>query len=104
MEYQIMQGDQYDIRFTISDTDGNEITEADVSAVEFVVGCIKKKYPGDIKYRDNWWMFLLTQEDSMKLEYRIQHAQVRVKFKSGEVIGKQIGPLKVLESVSKEVL
>lgn len=104
MDYQIMQGDQYTVSIDISDVNGKTITDSYVEEMELIIGCVRKKYPGDIEFKNGKWSFLLTQQESMRLGYRVMHGQVRVKFTTGDVVGKQIGPFKIVESVSKDVL
>ena len=50
-DMQIMQGDQYNIPFEISDSQGAAILPAQVESVEFSIGNMRKSYPDNAAVR-----------------------------------------------------
>ena len=105
MATRIMQGDSYDLGIEILDEAGKPVVPADVMDVEIVIGHMKKTYAkNEVKYGEDVWLFPLSQEESFRLMASKPKAQVRVKWKSGEVDGTKIDLSSVDESSSKEVL
>lgn len=98
-----MQGDQYHLRIRILDKSGNAIDSNAAESVEFIVGGIRKVYPGDACFSDGYWLVPMTQQETMTLKHRCD-GQIRVKFAGGDVRGAILGPLLVSDSSSKEVL
>lgn len=101
----IMQGDAYDFGVVIT-LNGGPIDIDLVEKAEMVVGTHRKEYPGELTYDSNSGKFLfpLTQEESFSLCSLPQPAQIRIKFKTGEVFGGGLGTVNVSPSASKEVL
>lgn len=98
----IMQGDAYSIPIRIRS--GNvEITPDMVESIEFVIGSITKSYPNEVSFTDSW-QFPLTQEESFQLSPNMQPLQIRIKFLSGEIIGRKYGCISIESSISKAVL
>lgn len=105
MATRIMQGDAYDLGIEIFDDNGNQVLPDDVSDVEIVLGHMTKTYANnEIKYGEDCWLFPMSQEDSFRLMASKPKAQVRIKWKTGEVDGAKIDMSSVDESSSKEVL
>ena len=87
----MVQGDAYSLDVTIKNN-GSPINISDVKTVEFTLFNFKKIYPGDAEYSDGKFHIPLCQ------------MQVRVKFKSGDVIGSEIKQIDVAHALSKAVL
>lgn len=105
MATRIMQGDAYDLGIEIFDDNGKMVTPDDVSDVEIVIAHMSKSYANkEIKYGESVWLFPLTQEESFAIMPSKPKAQVRIKWKTGEVDGTKIDLSSVDESSSKEVL
>ena len=101
----VMQGDQYAIPFRITDREGTLLTDNDLTAVEIVIGTLRKITP-DITYNPDteMWEFPLTQSDSLALEAAPLRAQVRGVFPNGNVVGGTAGYIHIIRSLSEEVL
>ena len=106
----IMKGDQYPIPFRIvyKDSSTGSIVNATpemVDNLEICIGHLTKSFP-DVCYDDykERWYFPLTQEESFALAERRVKVQVRVLLSTGEVVGKFVGELVVIDSMSREVL
>lgn len=102
----IMQGDQYNVPILIKAYDGTAINIDIVSDVEVMIGKLRKRYPGEITYSTerNRWIFPLTQDESFALATSRQPVQVRIKFNNGDVVGVNVGEIKIGYSRSREVL
>lgn len=101
----MMQGDSYGIPVEIKRGDGAAVTNADILDVEVVIGSLRKTYRnGDIAYTNGKWIFPLTQEESFSFPSGEVKAQVRVKWRNGEVVGCSLGRVTVNYSRSKEVM
>lgn len=101
----MIQGDAYSIRFKIQDSTGQVITDSMVDDVEIALGEKIKSYAnGELTYSDNHWLYPISQQESFSIDFGLVHVQVRVKFTSGEVIGKDVGLISVKNSISKEIL
>lgn len=105
MATRIMQGDAYDLGIEIRDEDRNVVTPDDIADVEIVIGYLTRTYAkGELKFGEDVWLFPLTQEESFKLMASRPKAQIRVKWKTGEVDGVKLDLGSVDESYSREVL
>ncbi len=104
-EITIMQGDQYAVPFAITGRNGDPVTAEDISALEVVIGTLRKTTP-EVTYNaeTGMWDFPLTQAESFALEAKPEKAQLRVKFPDGSVIGTNAGLVLVVPSASREVL
>lgn len=101
----MMQGDSYSLAVEIRKEDGTIVTDADVSDVEITIGNItKSKSGGSVSYANEVWNFPLSQDETFSLTASRVRAQVRVKWKNGDVEGVVLDPRRVNESISKEVL
>ena len=100
----MMQGDAYHLSFKIKKGD-DVITDEMVDDVEIVIGKIRKSLSaGEVSWGDGVWLFPLTQDETFDLRGIAQRAQVRVKFKGGDIIGVRLPDIDVDASLSSEVL
>lgn len=106
----VMQGDQYAVPFYITyiDGDSGEKLSATPEIVEnmiITIGNIQKTLP-DVTYNatKETWECPLTQDDTFSLSEKSVLVQVRILFTTGDVVGKDVGYLKVTPSVNREVL
>ena len=107
IEY-IMQGDQYAIPFHISyisdSSEKIDITPELIDKIEICIGPIIKTTPA-ITYDSakSIWYFPITQEETFSMSSKSVKSQIRVYFKTGDVIGKDLGYIVIRESMSKEI-
>ena len=91
MSLRIKQGDAYTVPVRVL-ANGSPINIADVEAVEFRIGDVRKLYPGQATYdgESGEFMVPLTQEDTLAMpEDDAVMFDLRVKFAGGAVIGTQ---------------
>lgn len=101
----MMQGDAYNLGFTIRNNAGSAVTPEDVINVEITIGNLTKTYlNGDVTYLNGRWYFPLTQAETFLFRPSAIKAQVRIKWANGVVEGKPVYGVRVHESRSKEVL
>lgn len=103
----IMQGDQYAVPVEILTQDDVPANGETFMEVEIVIGGIcKTMTSGAVVYDADRQAFLfpLTQAETFAMRDLHQQAQVRVKTKSGEVIGRRLGRVVIDVSDSKEAL
>nr|DAK88393.1 MAG TPA: BppU domain protein [Caudoviricetes sp.] len=98
----LVQGDSYNLSVTIKNK-GQPLDIASVEKVEISLLYLQKSYPGEIGYEDGKFLFPLTQQETFRLP-KLCQMQVRVKFKSGDVIGSEIKQIDVAHALSKAVL
>ena len=107
MSLTIMQGDQYAIEFR-GTQDGKPLDLSKIELIEFVVGGLRKVYPGEVTVDEaGLFLFPLSQEETFGFQTRLLSGQVRVKFVGSAkpvVIGLPTGMISVQTSTSKEVL
>ena len=105
MSLKIMQGDQYAIVFT-GTQDGAPLDLSKIEMIEFIVGKLRKIYPGEVTANDGKFYFPLTQEETFQFKSASQAVHIRVKFTGAEpvVIGTSIEGIRVSDSISKVVL
>lgn len=99
----MMQGDSYSLKIYITQ-EGAPVTPAEAEAVEIMLGPYRKNYPGELAHQDGFWLFPLSQAESLDMMSGRQPCQVRVKFTGGEVLGTEVGLIDVRDSLSREVL
>jgi hypothetical protein len=98
----MIQGDAYNIELNI--TNQGELLDVDqVDTVEVMLGGLRRVYPENIRYSDGKFLFPVTQEETFQLPSSCL-MQVRVKFKSGDVIGSPFQKICVATSLSRVVL
>lgn len=98
------QGDTYELEAALENTDGTALEISDISKVEFVIGPVRKVYPGDATYETDKFIIPLTQAETFQLADKGVPRQVRVLFTNGSVVGSDIIWDAVDISLSKEVL
>lgn len=98
----LVQGDSYNLIVTIKNK-GQPLDVASVEKVEISLLYLQKSYPGEIGYEDGKFLFPLTQQETFRLP-KLCQMQVRVKFRSGDVIGSEIKQVDVAHALSKAVL
>ncbi len=98
----MVQGDAYSIDIEIKNG-GQILTSEDVELVEIIIHDITKKFPGDVTFSDGKFHYPITQQETFNLP-RTCHAQVRVKFPGGDVIGSVMQSIDVYRALSKAVL
>lgn len=107
MAFSIKQGDAcaVPVRITLG---GEAVTAESVELVEFMLGDVRKLYPGDAEYDADMQQFRvpLTQEDTFSLpEDDAVRLDVRVRFRGGTVLGtKKYVPVVTLDAVSREII
>lgn len=107
MAITIKQGDAFDLPVRVT-VNGAAVTSADVEAVEFMVGDVRKTYPEDATYDIENGMFYvsLAQQDTFSFPADDQiMLDVRVKFKGGKVLGiPKMTPILVYDATSEVVI
>ena len=88
MAIKIKQGDAYRIPVSVSVGD-KLLSIDDVSAVEFMLGNVRKLYPGEVEFdaATNMFNIPLTQSESFAFPIGGLSLDIRVKFVGGEVQG-----------------
>ena len=106
----IMQGDEYGIGFTIEqDNNGTPLDITSVDIIQFTVDTLVKYYrengSGQVYYdsKTNTFQFPLSQEETFGFSGDIE-CQIRIKFKNGKIVGKQIGSLELQRSLTEEAI
>lgn len=110
-DYLVMEGDQYAIPLSLK-MNGVAVTANDVQEVEFAIGNLKKYMStGDIVFADGKWNIKLTQADTFQINSMnfkaatfSTRAQIRVKFKTGDVIGYRIPSAAIAKSISEVII
>lgn len=101
----MMQGDSYNLGFTVVNNAGAAVTPSDIQDMEITIGHIRKTYRNaELTYNEGRWYFPLSQEESFGYWPKSIKAQIRIRWANGVVEGKPIHGLRVNESISKEVL
>ena len=101
----MMQGDSYNLGFTVLNNAGVPVTPNDIQDMEITIGHISKTYRNaQIIYMDGKWLFPLSQEETFSYWPKAVKSQVRILWANGILEGKPIHGVRVNESMSKEVL
>lgn len=103
----IMQGDQVLVALTLTNDDGDIITDYGVDEVVVTIGTIEVKMTdGNVSYdaEGEVWMFQITQEASLAQAAGMERMQVRVKFTDGSVCGANVATVFILPAKNTEVL
>lgn len=98
----MVQGDAYSLGVTIKNN-GQAVEIDDIEKVEVTLLYLQKYYPGQITYEDGTFYFHLTQEETFRLP-KVCPMQIRVKFKSGDVLGSEKKQIDVSAALSKVAL
>lgn len=101
----MMQGDSYNLGFTVLNNAGAVVVPDDVTDIEITIGHLRKTLKsGKLFFNNNRWMFPLTQAETFGYWPKSVKAQIRIVWKNGVVEGKTIPGVRIHESLSKEVL
>ena len=101
----MMQGDSYNLGFTVLNNAGVPVTPNDIQDMEITIGHISKTYRNaQIIYIDGKWLFPLSQNETFGYWPKATKAQIRILWANGILEGKPIHGVRVNESLSKEVL
>lgn len=98
----MVQGDAYSLAVTVKNN-GQAVEIDDIEKVELTLLYLQKYYPGQITYADGKFYFPLAQEETFRLP-KVCPMQIRVKFKSGDVLGSEKKQIDVSAALSKAVL
>lgn len=99
----IYQGNTYNIPVKLI-FNGETVTSENVKTVEFAIKDQSVTYPENATYKDEYFTFTLSQENTFALPQGIAEYQLRIKFNDGSVKCTEKGRIEVRGSVSKEVL
>lgn len=101
----MMQGDSYNLGFTVTNNAGSIVTPDDVIDIEITIGHLCKTFSsGKVTYSGGRWFFPLSQAETFSFWPKAPKAQIRVKWNNGVVEGKEVYGVRIHESISKEVL
>lgn len=101
----MMQGDSYQLGIRILNNAGSPVTDQEVAEVEITIGSLRKTYSsGQLRFFENLWLFPFSQAESFGCTPAAVKAQVRLKWKNGVIEGAPLHGVRILESISKEVL
>ena len=101
----MMQGDSYNLGFTVTNNAKVPVTPDDIQDMEITIGHIRKTYRNNqITYFNGKWLFPLTQGETFGYWPKAIKAQIRILWANGIVEGKPIYGVRINESTSKEVL
>ena len=101
----MMQLDSCLLGFTLRSSGGSLLTPTDLTDVEIALGNLVKSWRRqELQFADGKWFFPLSQQESSAFWPGHLRCQVRVLWNNGVVEGKAIQGLRILESISKEVL
>lgn len=85
--------------------DGEPVTDADIEAMEVILGGISKLYPDEVIYADGAFQFPLTQEESFAMAEDRYDLLIRPKFRDGTVAGVlKAGEVEVVATDTRRVL
>lgn len=101
----MMQGDAYNLGFTVLNNAGQPVTPDDIQDMEITLGSIRKTYRGaGITYVDGRWLVNLSQSETFGCWPAAMKSQIRILWRNGVIEGKPIHGVRMDESLSKEVL
>ena len=101
----MMQGDSYNLGFTVKNNAGAIVTPIDILDMEITIGHISKTYKNlQLTYRDGKWLFPISQKASFGYWPKATKVQIRILWADGILEGKPILGVRIYESISKEVL
>lgn len=102
----MMQGDQYRLPIEFKNEDGTPLTQEEISDIEIFVGLFRKTISdGGVGFEESEGVFyvFMTQKETFMLRGEAK-IQARIKFLSGDVMGIDLGTVKIDTSTSKVVL
>ena len=91
---EITQGDCYKVKISLKDDSGEPITDDLVSAVEVMLGGLKKTYPTDVTFEDGNFVFPLSDEESRQM-HGIIPFKIRTTFLNGDAVCVNLGAVEV---------
>lgn len=101
----MMQGDSYNLGFTVLNNAGVPVTPNDILDMEITIGHLRKTYRNaQIIHENGKWLFPLSQEETFGYWPKSTKAQIRIMWANGIIEGKPINGVRIFESISKEVL
>ena len=102
----MMQGDQYKLPIGLGYEDGTFVTPEEAKDLEVFVGGTRKMLSkGEIEFEplENVFYVSLSQKETFMMRGDVS-VQARVLFRSGDVVGIDLGKLKFGQATSKVVL
>lgn len=85
--------------------DGEPVTDADIEAMEVILGGISKLYPDELGYANGEFQFPLTQEERFAMAEDRYDLLIRPKFADGTVSGVlKAGEIEVVATDTRRVL
>ena len=100
----MLQGDSYKVPVEIL-LDDLPLDVDTVEDIEISISTLKKTLKnGEVESSDGLFLFPLTQQETFRLHPSNNEVQVRVLFKTGDVIGTKAGNMHNDRSLSKVVL
>lgn len=101
----MMQGDSYQLGFTVLNNAKSVVTPTDIQDMEITIGHIRKTYRNaQIVFSDGKWLFPLSQKETFGYWPKAIKSQIRIFWANGVIEGKPIYGVRINESLSKEVL
>ena len=101
----MMQGDSYNLGFTVLNNAGEVVTPNEISDMEITIGHLSKTYrKAELFFKDGRWMFPLTQKETFGYWPKAVKTQIRIMWANGVIEGKDIHGVRIHESISKEEL
>jgi hypothetical protein len=101
----MMQGDSYNLGFTVLNNAKVPVTPSDIQDMEITIGHIRKTYRNaQITFYEGKWLFPLSQTETFGYWPKSVNAQIRILWANGVIEGQKIHGVRFDESTSKEVL
>lgn len=101
----MMQGDSYNLGFRVLNNAKNVVTPIDIQDMEITIGHIRKTYRNaQITFDGSRWLFPISQSETFGYWPKVVDAQIRILWANGTLEGKKIHGVRIVESLSKEVL
>ena len=100
----LMQGDQYKIPFYLTDGKNRVLSDQYIKDIEICIGKVRHRYP-EITYNEEQqvWEFPLSQKESFSFTRCYAPVQIRIQTYDDEVVGLNLGEMKIFNSISKEL-
>ena len=101
----MMQGDQYKLPIELKHADGTSVSFEEIKDLEVFVGNTRKTLGNGISYvlPEGVFEVSLTQEETFRMIGQTK-VQARVVFRSGDVVGVNLGSINFEQATSKVVL
>lgn len=98
----ITQGDACNIPIKIS-INSQTISPEYVKKVRLCFGPLKKEYPGELKFEEPYFLFPLTQEESLNLRSKLK-CEAHIQFVGGDIRVISLPDIQVEKSICKEAM